>query len=324
MKKFVLACLAAALGLVLPGVSRAPLAATYPERPITAIVPFAPGGGTDGVARILAEQLGRELGQPVVIENRGGANATIGAGAAARARPDGYTMFFTTSTTQAMNPYVLKTLPYDPVRDFAPVARVGGFPMMLAVNPEVEARTPQELFALARRHPGQLTFGHWSTIYHAAAESLARGAGIEILRVPYRASSATMTDLMAGRISMAVVDLTVGMPLAREGKIRPLAVTGARRSPLMPELPTLQEAGVASYDIAAWMAIYAPARTPREAIDRFGQAVLKVLRDPAMVRRLSELGFDVNPGNAEELAAFQQSELVRWGEIIRAAGIQPE
>jgi tripartite-type tricarboxylate transporter receptor subunit TctC len=320
-RRRVIACCAAALGLLPLG--GAPLAA-YPERPITAIVPFAAGGGTDGVARILAEQLGRELGQPVVIENRGGANATIGAAAAARARPDGHTVFFTTGTTQAMNPYVLKTLPYDPVRDFTPIARIGGFPMMLAAHPGLEARTPQELFALARREPGRLTFGHWSTIYHAAAEALARGAGIEILRVPYRGSSATMTDLMAGRISMAIVDLTVGMPLARGGQIRALAVTGASRSPLMPELPTLQEAGVAGYDIGAWMAVYAPARTPREATDRFGQAVLKVLRDPAMVRRLSELGFDVDPGDAEELAAFQQRELARWGEIIRAAGIQPE
>ncbi len=241
--RIVLALIAAAV-LTATGLAggRAAEAAGYPERPVTAIVPFAAGGGTDGVARILAEHLGRELGQPVVIDNRGGANGAIGAGAAARARPDGYTMFFTTGTTQAMNPSVIRNLPYDPARDFAPVAMVGVFPMMLAVHPAVPAHSVAELIALAKREPGRLSYGQWSSVYLAAGETFKRLAGIDVLNVPYRGSAATMTDLVAGRISMAVVDLTVGIPLARGNEIRPLAVTGARRSTLLPELPTVQEA----------------------------------------------------------------------------------
>ena len=302
----------------------APSLAAWPERPITAIVPFAAGGGTDGVARILADHLGRNLGQAVVIENRGGANGNIGAVAAARARPDGYSFFFTTGTTQAINPALYRSLPYDPLRDFAPVGRIGVFPLMLAVHPGVKAENIGAFITALKAEPGKYTFGHWSAVYLAAGKSFVRQIGAEVLDVPYRSSANTMTDLVAGRISFAIVDLTIGIPLARGNEVRPLAVTGAQRSALLPNLPTLQEAGLAGYDIAAWMGVYAPANTPTEALRGMGVALTRALVDPTVVDRLSTLGFEPMPGDAAELARFNAAEITRWQALITAADIKVE
>ncbi len=302
----------------------APSLAAWPERPITAIVPFAAGGGTDGVARILADHLGRNLGQAVVIENRGGANGNIGAVAAARARPDGYSFFFTTGTTQAINPALYRSLPYDPLRDFAPVGRIGVFPLMLAVHPGVKAENIGAFITALKAEPGKYTFGHWSAVYLAAGKSFVRQIGAEVLDVPYRSSANTMTDLVAGRISFAIVDLTIGIPLARGNEVRPLAVTGAQRSALLPNLPTLQEAGLAGYAIAAWMGVYAPANTPAEALRGMGAALTRALVDPSVVDRLSNLGFEPMPGDAAELARFNAAEITRWQALITAADIKVE
>ena len=302
----------------------APSLAAWPERPITAIVPFAAGGGTDGVARILADHLGRNLGQAVVIENRGGANGNIGAVAAARARPDGYSFFFTTGTTQAINPALYRSLPYDPLRDFAPVGRIGVFPLMLAVHPGVKAENIGAFITALKAEPGKYTFGHWSAVYLAAGKSFVRQIGAEVLDVPYRSSANTMTDLVAGRISFAIVDLTIGIPLARGNELRPLAVTGAQRSALLPNLPTLQEAGLGGYDIAAWMGVYAPANTPAEALRGMGAALTRALVDPSVVDRLSTLGFEPMPGDAAELARFNAAEITRWQALITAAEIKVE
>jgi tripartite-type tricarboxylate transporter receptor subunit TctC len=302
----------------------APSLAAWPERPITAIVPFAAGGGTDGVARILADHLGRNLGQAVVIENRGGANGNIGAVAAARARPDGYSFFFTTGTTQAINPALYRSLPYDPLRDFAPVGRIGVFPLMLAVHPGVKAENIGAFITALKAEPGKYTFGHWSAVYLAAGKSFVRQIGAEVLDVPYRSSANTMTDLVAGRISFAIVDLTIGIPLARGNELRPLAVTGAQRSALLPNLPTLQEAGLAGYDIAAWMGVYAPANTTAEALRGMGAALARALVDPSVVDRLSTLGFEPMPGDAAELARFNAAEITRWQALITAAEIKVE
>lgn len=301
-----------------------PTLAAWPERPITAIVPFAAGGGTDGVARIMADHLGRNLGQAVVIENRGGANGNIGAVAAARARPDGYSFFFTTGTTQAINPALYRSLPYDPLRDFVPVGRIGIFPLMLAVHPSVKAQNIAELISLLRAEPGKFTFGHWSAVYLAAGKNFVRQIGAEVLDVPYRSSANTMTDLVAGRISFAIVDLTIGIPLARGNELRPLALTGAQRSALLPNLPTLQEAGLAGFDVAAWMGVYAPANTPAEAVRGMEAALARALSDRAVVERLSTLGFEPMPGDATELARFNATEITRWQALITAADIKVE
>ena len=302
----------------------APSLAAWPDRPITAIVPFAAGGGTDGVARILADQLGRNLGQAVVIENRGGANGNIGAVAAARARPDGYSFFFTTGTTQAINPALYRSLPYDPLRDFTPVGRVGVFPLMLAVHPDIKAENIVAFISALKAEPGKYTFGHWSAVYLAAGKSFVRQIGAEVLDVPYRSSANTMTDLVAGRISFAIVDLTIGIPLARGNEVRPLAVTGAQRSALLPGLPTLQEAGLAGYDIAAWMGVYAPANTPAEALRGMEAALARVLADPAVVDRLSTCLLYTSDAADEGLARFNAAEITRWQALITAAEIKVE
>ncbi len=313
------------LGLLLGMLLLVPGArAAWPDRPITAIVPFAPGGGTDGVARILAENLGRLLGQPVVIENRGGANGTIGAVAAARARPDGYTLFFTTGTTQAINTALYRSLPYDPNRDFVPVARIGIFPLMLAVHPAVPAQNIAELMTLLRQRPGVYSFGHWSAVYLAAGKTFVRQLGAQVLDVPYRSSANTMIDLVAGRISFGIVDLTIGLPLARANEVRPLAVTGARRSALLPNLPTLQEAGLAGFDISAWMGVYAPTGTPEEAVAGTARAMQALLTTPALVSRLAELGFEPVPGDGAELGRMTLAEQARWRELVAAAEITVE
>lgn len=298
--------------------------AAWPERPVTVIVPFAAGGGTDGVSRILAEQLGRVIGQPVVIDNRGGANGSIGSVAAARARADGHTLFFTTVTTQAINPALYTNLPYDPIRDFAPVARIGVFPLMLATHPAVPARTIGELITLARSRPGVLTFGHWSAVYLAAGKTFIRQIGAEVLDVPYRSSANTMTDLVAGRVSFAIVDLTIGLPLARSNEVRALAVTGARRSAMLPDLPTLQEAGLAGFDISSWMGAYAPAGSPADAVAAAAAAMRQVLGNPAVVSRLAEIGFEPMPGDGAELGAFNATEIERWRRLVAEANIRVE
>ncbi|MBR0648352.1 tripartite tricarboxylate transporter substrate binding protein [Roseomonas terrae] len=298
--------------------------AQYPDRPITMIVPLAAGGGTDGVARILAEQIGQRVGQAVVIDNRGGANGVIGAQAAARARPDGYTLFMTTGSTQTITPVLMRNLPYDPVRDFTPIARIGVFPLILATNPELPARSVQELVALARTRPGGLTYGQWSPLYIAAGRTFAMQTGVDILEVPYRGSPPTMSDVIAGRLSMVFVDMTVGLPLVRAGSLRPLAVTTARRSPMVPDLPTMQESGIADYDISAWMALYGPTGIPQEVVDRMGAATLDALASPAVVGRLAELGFDVMPGDAATLATHAAQELARWRALVAAANITIE
>lgn len=301
-----------------------PARAAWPERPVTIILPFAAGGGTDGVTRIIAEPLARAIGQPVVIDNRGGANGAIGSQAAARARPDGHTLFFTTITTQAINPALYANLPYDPLRDFSPIGRIGVFPLMLAVHPSVPAQSIGEFIALVRSRPGQLTFGHWSAVYLAAGKTFLRQIGTEVLDVPYRSSAATMTDLVAGRVSFAIVDLTIGLPLARGNEVRPLAVTGSTRSAMLPNLPTLQEAGLAGYDISSWMAAYMPAGSPPEAIAAASAALRQVLGTPAVVSRLAEIGFEPMAGSADELRAFNAAEIERWRRLVTEANIRVE
>ena len=210
------------------------------------------------------------------------------------------------------------------MRDFAPVGRIGIFPLMLAVHPSVKAQNIAELISLLRAEPGKFTFGHWSAVYLAAGKNFVRQIGAEVLDVPYRSSANTMTDLVAGRISFAIVDLTIGIPLARGNELRPLAVTGAQRSALLPNLPTLQEAGLAGFDVAAWMGVYAPANTPAEAVRGMEAALARALSDRAVVERLSTLGFEPMPGDAAELARFNATEITRWQALITAAEIKVE
>ncbi|WP_439598276.1 Bug family tripartite tricarboxylate transporter substrate binding protein [Falsiroseomonas sp.] len=315
------AALVAAAALALPA---APALAQYPDRPVTVIVPFPAGGGTDAVARVMAERMAQRLGQPVVIENRGGANGIVGTQAAARARADGHVLLFSTSSSISANPSLRRSLPYDPVRDFVPIARLGRFPFMLVVNPSLPARTVQDFVALGRSRTVPLTYGSWTTTGIVAGESLRRLAPVEITNVPYRGTGDAVSDLLGGRIDALFIDLTSGLPHVRSGAMRALGGTAATRTEALPELPTIAESGVAGYDVSSWAGYFAPAGTPDAVVQSLAATIMEILQDSAMRSRLLQLGFDVTPLSGPAFEAYVAAELDTWRALIRLAGIEPE
>jgi len=314
------AALAVAMAVAVAGTAQA----DYPDRPITVVVPFGAGGGTDTVARVIADPMGEKLGQRVIIENRGGANGALGASAVARAEADGYTLLMTTSTTHAANPSLMRQLTYDPVADFAPIARIGYFPFILAVGKDVPAQTVQELVDYAKAHPGELTYAHWQATTIVAGNSFNHTAGVDTLGVAYKGTTPAVTDVLGGRVSMIFIDIPSGKAHIEAGSLRPLAVTTAERSSIMPDLVSLNEAGLKGYDISSWMGFYAPAGTPEPIVEKLNAAVTEVLAMPAVKARLAQLGFDVSPTSAAELADYTRTEIDRWRGLITAAGIEPQ
>jgi tripartite-type tricarboxylate transporter receptor subunit TctC len=298
--------------------------AAWPERPVTMVVPFAAGSGTDTVARIVAEQLAAKLGQGVVVENRAGANGSVAATFVARANPDGYTLFMTTNTSHSANPSLMKTLTYDPVADFAPVARMGNLPFLLVVDPKLPVTSVAELVAHAKANPGKLTYASGNSTGIVAGATFAKRAGIDILHVPYRSTPPAITDIIGGRISMMFVDITASLTQINAGALRALAVTTAERSKLLPNLPSMQEAGVAEFDITSWNGIFAPARTPADVVGRLSRELTAIATDPAIVKRLADIGFDAFPQTPEELGTFVRAQLANWSRMIREAGIEPQ
>jgi tripartite-type tricarboxylate transporter receptor subunit TctC len=296
----------------------------YPNRPINLIVPFAAGSGTDSVARLTAHHLSEALNQRIVVENRAGANGSIAANYVARAAPDGYTLFMTTNTTHSANPSLMKTLNYDPVKDFTPVSRMGNLPFMLVTNPGIPARSVQELVAHARADPGKLTYASGNSTGIVSGETLKRRAGIDMLHVPYKSTPPALADVVSGQVSMMFIDLTTGMPQVKSGGVRPLAVTTRQRTALLPELPSMEEAGVADFDINSWNGIFAPAGTPTDIVDRLNAEIRKIVAKPEIKARFAEMGFDAFASTPEELGAFVQTELVKWTKMIKDAGIEPE
>lgn len=322
MKKsaWIAAALSAGLAFAVAGSAQA----AFPEKAIRVIVPFPAGGGTDAVARVLADRMSKELGQRVVVENRGGANGSIGASAVAKSAPDGYTLLMTTSTTHAANPSLLKTLSYDPVAEFSPVARIGNFPFILAINPNVAAQTVQELVAYGKANPGKLSYAYWQGTTIVLGATFKQKTGLDILSVPYAGTTPAITDVLAGRVSAIFVDVPSGLAHLKAQSLRALAVSTAERSNILPDIPSMSQAGVAGYDISSWMAVYAPANTPADIVAQLTDATLKSLADPAVKARLADLGFDVQPSNAAELGAYTKSEIAKWRELAKAAGIEPQ
>lgn len=314
-----------AAGCALWSLNRTALAqpGDWPTRPVKVIVPFGPGSGNDVVARLLADQLSRALGQPFLVENRVGANGSIGAGAAARAAPDGYTLFVTTNTTQAANPSLMKKLPYDPVRDFAPVSRIANTPALLVVHPSVPATSVPELIALAKAQPGRLSYASGSAGTLVPGAMLTRAAGIDMLHVPYQTIPQALKDVVAGQVQMMFTDMATGLPQVRGGKLRALGVSSLQPAPLLPEVPPIARV-LPGFELLAWYALYAPAGTPQPVIDRLGAETRAAVADPALRERLVALGLEPTASTPQELAAFGRSELDRWARLIRAAGIQPE
>ena len=301
----------------------AAFADTYPSKPITIVVPFAAGSGTDSIARIVGQQLSVAFNQGVVIENKVGASGVIAASYVARSAPDGYTLLMATNSTHSANPSLFKSLPYDPVKDFAPVARAGSYVFILVVNPEIPAKSLPELVAYAKAHPGKLTYASGNTTGIVAGETLKRRGGIDVLHIPYKSSPPALNDVIGGRVSMMFIDLAPGLEHVRAGTLRALAVTTRERSALLPDLPSLHEAGIAGYDVTSWAGLFAPAGTPPEIVARLNDEMRKIIANPETKARIAVTGFDAFSGPPETLAAFVQSELAAWSKLIKDAGIEP-
>lgn len=298
----------------------------FPSRPLRLVVPFAAGGSADASARMLAEPLGVALGQPVVVDNRPpGGGATIGAQAVARAAPDGLTLLYGTPGPQIINPHLMRSVPYDPVRDFAPVSGYKRAPNLMAIHPSLPARTLAELIALARAQPGRLSFASSGigSSSHLAGELLKFMARIDITHVPYRGTGPALTDLLGGTVSMALDTLSILLPPARAGNLRALGVTTPQRSALAPDLPALAET-LPGFDAAPFNYIATTAGTPAPAIARLNAAIVGILNDPAYRARMEALGEEATPSTPDELAATIAAESARWKQVIEAAGIRAE
>ena len=314
----------AAGAAALPALSPIANAQAYPSRPITIMVPFGPGSATDTVARIISQPLGIALKQNIVVEAKAGANGTIAAAQVARAAPDGYTLMLSTNTPHSAAPSLNKNISYDPVKDFAPLSRIGSYTQMLVIHPAVPATSIAELIAYARANPGKLSFASGNASGILAGETFKRWAGIDILHVPYRSSIPALNDVLGGRVSMMFTDLTTGLPHVKAGTLRALATTRLQRSTLVPELPSLHEAGVRDFDMDSWAGMFAPANLPSEIVMRLNAELRKIIDDPEVKARLGGLGFEAFSSTPEELGEFVKVQLVKWSRMIKDAGIEPE
>lgn len=300
-------------------------AQNYPSKPIRFIVPFAAGGGTDFVARIAGQQLNEALGQPVVVDNRGGASGVIGTELAAKAAPDGYTLLLGSAGPLSIQPGLSVRLPYDPLKDFAPVTLVSSMPYVLVAHPSLPAKNVQELIALARAKPGQLNFGApgSGTTTHLATELFKMLAKIDVVHVPYKGVAPALADLLGGQVQFMSGDLNTVMPQVKAGRLRALAVTGAQRSPIVPELPTIAESGLPGYAASGWFGVLAPAATPRSIITRLNAVIVKGLMSTEARERLAALGGEVVGNTPAEFAAYLRDDLAKWSRVIKAIGLKP-
>jgi tripartite-type tricarboxylate transporter receptor subunit TctC len=299
-------------------------AQNYPTRPIKFVVPFAAGSATDTLARVLGDHASKTLRTQIVVENMAGGSGVIAASAVARAAPDGYTVLIATNTTHAANQSLLKTMPYDAVNDFEPITKIGTIVLALIAHPSVPAKTVRDLVAYAKANPGKMSFGAGSSSSRLAGEMLKSLAGIDIVHVAYRSNPQAITDILGGHIQLIFADLSTTLPQIKDGKVTGLGVSSAQRTPLAPDLPTMVEAGVAGYELTAWFAAFAPAKTPKPVVDQLRGALHAALADKATTDRMLAAGIEAEKSSSEELKAFVVSETKKWAEIVKAAGIQPE
>jgi len=294
----------------------------YPSKPIRYIVPFAPGGTTDILGRMVAAGLSSSLGQPVVVENKPGQAGSIGSTELARAAPDGYTVGGGTISSHAINVTLYPSLPYDPVKDFAPITMLATLPNMLIVHPGLNVNSVKELIALLKSNPNKYSFGSAGngTSQHISGELFKIMTGTQMQHIPYKGSGPMIPDLLAGTLSMSFENLTTAYPPAKQGKLKALAVTSAKRSFIAPDVPTLAESGLAGYDISSWQALFAPAGLPKPIHDRLYAEVAKALKAPDVVKRLEDLGLDAGGMPPEELAAKLREDIPRLGKIVRDSG----
>ena len=299
---------------------------SFPSRTVTLTVGFAPGGGTDTAARIVAQKLAQNIGQSVVVENRAGAGGNIAAQHIATAPPDGYTISLSSVGPLTVSPSLYKSLPYDPKRDIAPVTMGVVFPNVFVINPNVPAKTLAEFVALAKSKPGELNYASSGVggAGHLAGELFKQAAGIDMVHVPYKGGGPAMTDLLGGRVTMYPAVPSTALPHIQAGKVRALAVTGPKRLPTMPDVPTVAESGYPGFEAMNWYAFVAPAKTPPEILDYWNRELVKVLKDPGVHAALMRDGLEPMPGTREELARYIDRETAKWSKVVHDAKIQPE
>lgn len=298
-------------------------AQSWPDKPIRMVVPFPAGGATDVVARLIAQEASSQLGQQIVVENKSGAGGTIGAGEAARAAPDGYTILLTTSSTHAISPHLFKSLPYDPA-SFTPIAHLADAASILLVTPSLPANSVQELIDLAKQKPDELNYASSGngTIPHLTCASFLARAGVSMTHVPYRGTGPGLNDLIAGNIQVLCDSLPTGLPHVRSGKARALAVTGPERSPLAPELPTVAESGLPGYSSVTWFGLYGPAGLPQDIAVKLNEVFTKSVHQPEVTKRLRDLGIEpAKAGGPQQFADMVSADSERWGRIITESNI---
>lgn len=300
------------------------MAQAYPNKPITLVIPFAAGSGTDFVARNVAQKLSERLKQPVVVDNKAGASAQIAAQFVAKAAPDGYTLFMTTNTSHSANPWMFKTLNYDPIKDFTPIVRVGELPFALAINPKIPAKTLQEFIDYAKKTPGKLAYATPNSTSLVAMETIKKIAGLDIVGVPYKASPQAMTDLISGEVHVYVVDLGSGMTSLKSDRVRLLAVTTAKGSQSFPGTPAIASV-VKGFDLVSWNGIFGPANLPRPIVDKINAEMQAVFADKDFQAKIAATGFELDPTKTpEEFAKYVDFQLKHWGEMLRNAGVKPQ
>jgi tripartite-type tricarboxylate transporter receptor subunit TctC len=321
-RRTLLAAAALVLAAALPATAAAQ--AAYPSKPITFIVPFAAGSATDQLARALGQSVTEQTKQAVVVDNKAGASGMLAAQSAARAAADGYTVLITSNTTHAANEHLYKKMPYDPVKDFAPVTGLGKGGQILVVNANAPYKSVADLLAAAHKSPGKLSFGSGSSSSRVAGEMLKQLAGVDILHVPYKSNPLAITDLLGGQIDLMITDTSTGMPQVKAGKLRALGYSTQKRSVQLPDVPTIDEAGVKGYDMGYWFAAYVPAGTPPAVVARLNELLVHGVKSAAAKSFFDAAGSEAWTTTPDELARFQVAETLKWGKVIKAAGIEPE
>jgi tripartite-type tricarboxylate transporter receptor subunit TctC len=296
----------------------------YPAHVVKVVLPFAPGSVTDLITRVIAERLTQRLGQPFVVENRAGGDGSIGAGDVAHATPDGYTLLFTTNTTHSIIGSLLKHVPYDPQRDFTPVAKLAGIPSMVVVNPGLPVKTIEQFVAYARANPGKINYGYGNSSGQIGGETLQRELGIRLVAVPYKGNPQAAQDVMAGHIEAMVIDVATAQPLVKAGRLRALAMLTDKRMSLLPAVPTVSETVAPGFDIMAWFGVFGPAGMPPEIVALLAREMELALKDPAIDARLRANGIVPSFAGPAAFAPFLQSEQVRWTSLAKHAGIEPQ
>ncbi|MEG0150390.1 MAG: tripartite tricarboxylate transporter substrate binding protein [Comamonas sp.] len=315
-----------AAAALLGAVGMAPVAAqdVFPSKPLTIVVPFAAGGTTDILARIVSQALQQELGQTVIVDNKPGAGGNIGAAAAARAAADGYTLFMGTVGTHAINASLYQKPGFDPIKDFAPLTRVATVPNLLVANPKQPFKTVKEMIAYAKANPGKLNYGSSGSgsSIHLSGELFRSMTGLDMVHVPYKGSAPAITDLLGNQIAVMFDNMPSAIQHVRSGKLRPIAVTTAKRSPELPDVPTVAEAGVPGYEATSWFGLWTQAKTPAPVQQRLHAAIAKVLKDPAVIKKINDQGGDIVIDTPAEFSAYIKAESAKWGKLVKDSGAQ--